>query len=191
MCENTSVTVHLLQFEQHLLTLQHNNQTFLNSKGWRASNHSRSAGLCVFVTAVEFWQQRDEDSNTGTNQVQVQVRVWVRIRVWMAGKQRPKQLTIWQGMCGNGQVIYCRADKGKWKQVSRWMWESGDWDRWKSLRTFGGQVEKGHEGGLWNWKCGWREGQRGRMLPIYDTPPHRLKYFPHCSIFQIVTLACI
>lgn len=54
-------------------------------------------------------------------------------------------------MSGNGSVIYCRADEGK-----RWMWESGDWYRWKSLR------------GIWcpGGSCGWRQGQRGRMWKV-------------------------
>ncbi len=50
-------------------------------------------------------------------------------------------LTFWQGMSGNGLVIYCRADEGRWKQVSKWMRELGDWGRWAS----GGQVENGSE----------------------------------------------
>ncbi len=54
-------------------------------------------------------------------------------------------------------VIYCRADEGKWKQVSRW--KSGDWDRWKSLRASGGQVENGDEGA---WGSGSVAGGRAR-----------------------------
>ncbi len=55
-------------------------------------------------------------------------------------------MIIWQQISGNEPFIYCRADEGKWKQVSRWTWESRDWDRWKSLRASGGQVENGTEG---------------------------------------------
>lgn len=47
---------------------------------------------------------------------------------------RIQETGFWvQGTSGNGPVIYWRADKGKWKQLSMWTWESGDWDRWKSL----------------------------------------------------------
>lgn len=50
-------------------------------------------------------------------------------------------LTVWPGRSRNGPTAYYRANEGKWKQVSRWMSESGDWDRWSNLRASGGQVE--------------------------------------------------
>lgn len=40
-------------------------------------------------------------------------------------------LIIWQGVCGNGLVKYCRDDEGKFKQVHRWMevrWLGLDWE---------------------------------------------------------------
>ncbi len=54
----------------------------------------------------------------------------------------------------------------KVEQLNRWIWESGDWDRWESLRASGGQVEDGNEeawgsgdvaegrdrGQMWQWK---------------------------------------
>lgn len=40
------------------------------------------------------------------------------------------------------------------------MCESGDWDRWKSLRASFPQVANGNKEGSVN---GWRERQRGRM----------------------------
>lgn len=49
-------------------------------------------------------------------------------------------------MSEKGLLIYCRADEGKWKQVSC------DRDRWESLKAFGGWMENGNAGGLGKWK---------------------------------------
>lgn len=60
-------------------------------------------------------------------------------------------------MRGNEPVVYCRADKGKWKQVSGWMRESG------------GQVESGNEQVWGMWLEGGTERQNviGALYQFY------------------------
>lgn len=77
-------------------------------------------------------------------------------------------------MSGNVALLYCRADEGKWKQVSRWMRESGDWDRRESVRTSGGWMEVMQGAGGRDREAEWEKQDWGGLCDTLIQPQQSL-----------------